>query len=180
MKRVIGLLVLQLICLSSFANTFIYGIVTGIEGKPLIGANVVIEGSYAGTATNSDGRFRLNVRDGQYGLRVSHMGYETVFMWSSYAGETRLDISLDRLAYLAEEVIVSATRAHSKVPVAYTDVSRPEIESRDLAGYTLSYQSDSIICCIIRCRYRNRLYQFQDTGFGYEPDQCYNKRYSTE
>jgi iron complex outermembrane recepter protein len=131
MKRVIGLLVLQLICLSSIANTFIYGIVTGIEGKPLIGANVVIEGSFSGTATNADGRFRLNVRDGQYGLRVSHIGYETVSHVVNVSGETRLDISLDPLAYLGEEVIVSATRAHSKVPMAYTDVSRSEIENRD-------------------------------------------------
>ncbi len=138
MKRLIGLLVLQLICFSSFANSFIHGIVTNDSEAPLIGANVVVEGSYAGAATNADGRFRINLKDGSYVLRVSHMGYKTYISEIIVEGETRFDISLERSSYLAEEVIVSATRAHSKVPVAYSDVSRPEIESRDF-GQDIPY-----------------------------------------
>ncbi len=138
MKRVIGLLVLQLICLSSFANTFINGTVKNIEGDPLIGANIVVEGSYAGTATNANGQFRLNLREGDYVLRVSHMGYETVYKEVSVQGSTRIDVILERSSFMAEEVIVSATRAHSKVPVAFMDVSRSEIESRDF-GQDIPY-----------------------------------------
>ena len=129
---------MQLICFSSFANSFIHGIVTNDREVPLIGANVVVEGSYAGAATNADGRFRINLKDGSYVLRVSHMGYKTHISEVIVEGETRFDISLERSSYLAEEVIVSATRAHSKVPVAYTDVSRPEIESRDF-GQDIPY-----------------------------------------
>lgn len=150
MKLVIGLLVLQLISLSSFANTFIFGIVTNTEGEPLIGANIVVEGTYAGTATNAVGEFRLNVRNGHYLVGVSHMGYETSYNEITAEGETRLDVSLKRLSYLAEEVIVSATRAHSKVPVAFTDVNRQEIESRDfgqdipyIISFTPSFVSSS-------------------------------------
>jgi iron complex outermembrane recepter protein len=138
MKRVIGLLVLQLIFSSSFASTFVHGIVTDIEGEPVIGANVVIQGTYSGTFTNSDGVYRLNVREGKIVLNVSHMGYETSVREVHATGETRVDFTLERLAYLAEEVIVSATRAHSKVPVAYTDVNRTQIENRDF-GQDIPY-----------------------------------------
>ncbi len=131
MKRVIGLLVLQLLCLSTFAQSYLQGIVTGTGEEPLIGANVVIDGTYAGTATNADGEFHINLEDGQYTLRVSHMGYETNFTDITVDGETSIEITLKSLAYMAEEIIVSATRAHSKAPVAYVDVSREEIESRD-------------------------------------------------
>lgn len=122
---------LQLIGLPSIANSFIYGVVTGENGEPLIGANIVIQDTYAGTATNADGLYRLHVEEGDYVIRVSHMGYETIFTEVVVRGETRLDITLSPLSYLAEEVIVSATRAHSKVPVAYSDMDRMEIESRD-------------------------------------------------
>ena len=150
MKRIIGLLVLQLLCYPTFANTFIHGIVAGPGDEPLIGANVVIEGTYMGTATNADGEFRLNLNDGHYTLRISHMGYETTIREIAVSGETRIDIRLKRLAYMADEVIVSATRAHSKVPVAYTNVNREEIESRDfgqdvpfILGLTPSFVASS-------------------------------------
>jgi iron complex outermembrane recepter protein len=150
MKRVIGLLVLQLLSFSTFANSFIHGIVTGHGDEPLIGANVVIEGTYMGTATDADGKFRLNLNDGSYTLRISHMGFETTIREIAVSGETRIDIRLKRLAYMADEVIVSATRAHAKVPVAYTNVSREEIENRDfgqdvpfILGLTPSFVASS-------------------------------------
>ncbi len=129
---------MQLICITSFANSFIHGIVTNEKDIPLIGANVVVEDSFSGAATNADGRYRINLQDGSYSIRVSHMGYETYFKEVAVEGETRLDIILERSSHLAEEVIVSATRAHSKVPVAYSDISRPEIKSRDF-GQDIPY-----------------------------------------
>ncbi len=131
MYKVIGILVLQLVCVSTIANPVISGKVLNNEGQPLIGANVLIDGSYYGTATNADGMFRLSVREGSYVLRVSHMGYETRFIDVRVYDDLSLEVTLERLSYLGEEVIVSATRAHSRVPLAYTDVSRSEIEERD-------------------------------------------------
>lgn len=138
MRWIIGLLLLQLICVPLAAKSFVHGIVTNTAGEPLIGASVVVQGTYSGTATNSDGRYRLNLAQGRYTLNISHMGYESAVLGIQVEGETRLDISLTRLSYLAEEVIVSATRAHSKVPVAFTNVTRPEIESRDF-GQDIPY-----------------------------------------
>ena len=138
MKRVIGLLVLQLIGFSSFASSFIHGTVKSDSGEPLIGASIVIEGTYAGTSTNADGLFRLSLRAGNYSVRISHMGYETSYFDINVEGETRLDIELSRLSYLAEEVIVSATRAKSKIPVAFTDIDRQQIASRNF-GQDIPY-----------------------------------------
>ncbi|TVR72531.1 MAG: TonB-dependent receptor [Marinilabiliales bacterium] len=131
MYRVIGVLVLQLVYLSSFANTILHGTVKSDRGEPIIGASVTVEGSFMGTATNADGRFTLKLKAGDYVLRVSHVGYRTTFPEVTVEGETTVDITLERSSYMAEEVIVSATRAHSRVPVAYTDISRAEIEGRD-------------------------------------------------
>jgi iron complex outermembrane recepter protein len=150
MKWIIGLLVLQLYCSSTIANTYVHGVITDTEGEPLIGVNVLIDGTFAGAATNADGRFRISVKNGSYRLKVSHMGYETFFTDIDIQGETRVDVSLKRLSYLADEVIVSATRVHAKVPVAFTNVGREEIKNRDsgqdipfIIGLTPSFVASS-------------------------------------
>jgi iron complex outermembrane recepter protein len=150
MKKIIGLLVLQLFYYSTFANSFIYGIVTGHRGEPVIGANVIVEGTFLGTATNADGKFRLDLRNGEYTIIISHLGHENVRRQVVVDGETRIDIQLNRLAYLGEEVIVSATRAHSRAPVAQTNLDRAEISGRDsgqdipfILGLTPSFVASS-------------------------------------
>ncbi|MEN8116242.1 MAG: TonB-dependent receptor [Bacteroidota bacterium] len=58
------------------------GIVTGVisdaqSGETLIGANVILEGTSFGTATNIDGEFIIaNVPAGDYTLLVSYIGYD--------------------------------------------------------------------------------------------------------
>ena len=50
-------------------------------GEPLIGANIIIEGSQIGAATNADGYFViLNVPPGTYSLKVSYIGYATLII----------------------------------------------------------------------------------------------------
>ncbi len=62
-----------------FAQTGkIVGTVTDARtGEPLIGANVTIEGTLLGTATDIDGNLLiLNVGPGTYGLRTTYIGYQ--------------------------------------------------------------------------------------------------------
>ena len=60
----------------------IYGTITDVEtGLPLAGANVVLEGTNRGTATDDNGNyFILNVKPGEYDLNVSMMGYGSVMI----------------------------------------------------------------------------------------------------
>ena len=52
------------------------GIITDENtGEPLIGANVVIEGTFLGAATNVEGRYViLNIPPGIYNVKVSMVG----------------------------------------------------------------------------------------------------------
>ena len=48
------------------------------SGEPLVGVNVVIEESYLGASSDSDGRyFIINISPGIYSLQVSMIGYES-------------------------------------------------------------------------------------------------------
>nr|NIT56649.1 carboxypeptidase-like regulatory domain-containing protein [Fodinibius sp.]NIV11621.1 TonB-dependent receptor [Fodinibius sp.]NIY25232.1 TonB-dependent receptor [Fodinibius sp.] len=48
-------------------------------GEPLIGANILVSGTYLGAATDQDGYFYIiNVPAGEYYLEVSMIGYRTL------------------------------------------------------------------------------------------------------
>ena len=60
------------------------GVVMGSEGEAIPGANIVLVGDLLpggkiGTATDEDGRFRLEgLPAGEYQLSVTHIGYRTL------------------------------------------------------------------------------------------------------
>ena len=53
----------------------IKGLVTDVNGEPLIGCNVVVVGSNAGVITDIDGRFALNVPVDAKQIKISYIGY---------------------------------------------------------------------------------------------------------
>jgi TonB-linked SusC/RagA family outer membrane protein len=67
------------------------GVITGPDGKPLAGANVLVKGTNKGTATDNNGRFSLDVTAGQT-LVISSVGFITqeVLVGSQSAIEVKL------------------------------------------------------------------------------------------
>ena len=49
--------------ITAIASSQIVGKVTAITGEPLPYVNIYLENSYAGTTTNDDGNFELNVSE---------------------------------------------------------------------------------------------------------------------
>jgi outer membrane receptor protein involved in Fe transport len=109
------LLSLFLIVFNLSASTGkIAGKVTDAEtGEPMIGINVVIEGTVVGAATGSDGTYVINnVDPGVYSVVFSGIGYQrkivtNVSVASNFT--TIIDIELAVEAYLLETVVIEAT-----------------------------------------------------------------------
>ena len=71
-----------LLVLVSFAWTQttgkIRGTVSSSDGQALAGANVVVDGTSKGAATDADGKFTiLSVEAGTYSVTVSYIGYQS-------------------------------------------------------------------------------------------------------
>ena len=48
------------------------------DGQPLVGANVILEGTSSGAATDENGTYYIfDVQPGTYTLRVNYIGYKT-------------------------------------------------------------------------------------------------------
>ncbi|MFC1527163.1 TonB-dependent receptor domain-containing protein [Candidatus Neomarinimicrobiota bacterium] len=116
MKRAIVLLALVVLPVMILAQTAgkLTGVVTSTDGTPLAGANVVLEGTSMGAATDEDGRYYiLNVPIAHYSVRADYIGYRSSTINNirvSVGLTTTTDFSLQVAAVEGEEVIVTAEK----------------------------------------------------------------------
>jgi len=109
----------------------ILGTVTDSEsGELLVGANISIEKSSIGTATNSSGLFDLDVDNGDYTISFSYIGYEEFSTNITVSGETILNISLLKDPIMLSELEVLADRANQLTPVRAENISSSDMSLR--------------------------------------------------
>jgi TonB-linked SusC/RagA family outer membrane protein len=62
---------------ATYAQRTVVGSVTDDSGAPLIGATVLVKNTTAGTVTDIDGQYSINVPAGESTLEISYIGYNT-------------------------------------------------------------------------------------------------------
>ena len=88
----------------AFAQMTVQGTVMDAAGEPVIGANIVVQGSTQGTITDFDGNYSLEVAEGATVLVFSYIGMQPQEMAAKDAnGKT---ITLKEDSELLEEVVV--------------------------------------------------------------------------
>ena len=109
----------------------IHGVITDVDNKPLEGANVVVVGTDLGAVSNELGIAHIDVPAGTYDVTASFIGYSTLTK-SVVVGDsmTTLNFVLDFDVVALTDVEVLASRASETTPVAYTNVSKEEMEVR--------------------------------------------------
>ncbi len=131
--KVVLLLVFQFFCFAGFSQITLKGKVLNQDGDPLPGAAVVIKGSMHGVSTNTNGEYQIeNLKPGFYELVASFLAFEPQTQEIDLKADLTLDFVLEYSAILADEVLVSATRADAKTPVVVTNVSKEELNKRNL------------------------------------------------
>ena len=80
MRKISKLVALTMLLSLSWSQTSgkVRGTVSSADGQPLVGANVIIDGTAKGAATDGDGGYTiLNVDAGTYSVTVSYIGYQS-------------------------------------------------------------------------------------------------------
>ena len=129
-KTVLGTLIF-LFCNRSLAqNATVQGLVKDMEGQPLSGASVQIQGTRGGTFTDANGNYSLSVAPGKHTLIVSFVGYATqrTEINVGTGGTTVPDITLQNTGDLSAITVigsrnVSRTRVETPVPVDVIPIS---------------------------------------------------------
>lgn len=82
----------------------VQGTVTSEAGTPMPGVNVILKGTTNGTSTDSDGKYSLNVPEGEATLIFSFIGYATQEL--TVNGRTVIDVVLLEDVSLLSDVVV--------------------------------------------------------------------------
>lgn len=81
----------------------ISGVVTDLSGEPVIGANVIVQGTTTGTVTDFDGNFTLDVPENST-LKFSYIGLSDMFVETK--GKEHLTVKMTDDSKALEEVVV--------------------------------------------------------------------------
>ncbi len=128
------LLIVVMVPAMALAQGTITGTVTdGNTGDALPGANVVVDGQAFGGASDLSGSYVIEgIPTGNYTVTATMIGYETVSMSAQVATgiATTLNFALTSQALEMSALEVLASRADRNTPVAYTNISKEEMEIR--------------------------------------------------
>jgi iron complex outermembrane recepter protein len=121
---------------SAFSQTTLTGAILDTAGKPLPGANVVLEALSLGDAADAAGAYRIaGVPAGTHFLKISFIGYETQrrrVVVPEGEGSLALDFRLAEGGLSMEPLIVRATRATERTPMTYSHINNATIERNNL------------------------------------------------
>jgi iron complex outermembrane receptor protein len=136
MKRVIIFSLMMAVAGVAMAQKFsISGKITDDTGETLVGASVMVEGTYVGTTTNSKGEYLLSgLESGKYNLVVSFIGFEDHKEAVDLDNNKKVSVILKSKAYMSDEVIVAASRAKTNTPVAQTTLTREEVRKLNVSA----------------------------------------------
>lgn len=142
----------------SYSQT-ITGYVYDAESKePLIAVNVLQVGTTNGTTTNREGYFELNlIESDKYSISISYIGFDLKII-DVEERKTLYEIYLDEYDWSSDPdplivgelfsgLIVEATRVDESTPFTYTNITKEELEERNL-GQDVPYllnQAPSIV-----------------------------------
>ncbi|MDZ7336065.1 MAG: carboxypeptidase-like regulatory domain-containing protein, partial [candidate division KSB1 bacterium] len=101
-------------------------------GKPLAGANILIEQTGIGTASDPNGNFELKVPSGNYVISASFIGYEVGKQRiRTQQEQIVIDFKLRPRILPGQEVVITANRAREReTPVAFVNLPGPELKQR--------------------------------------------------
>ncbi len=111
----------------------INGVVTDMNGEPLSGASVIVEGTFYGTSANIDGYFSLDTNPGTL-LTISYIGYKSVTL----PGTSGMTVALEEDHSMIEETVVIGYGRPSKTVLRHknrsVDAGRKSKHSEPLAA----------------------------------------------
>ena len=121
-------------------------IVTGVvtqksDGETIIGASVQVQGTTRGTATDIDGKYTIEVNDGEV-LVVSYVGMNPVSVKVA-RGQSVINIELEDNAQVLQEVVVTAygqTQEKKKLNFAVQSLSSDQVTAGGSANFANSLQ----------------------------------------
>jgi iron complex outermembrane receptor protein len=132
MKKISIFLFLFVSTLANAQSFTLSGKVVDENKSPLAGASILVKEIKKGTTTDFEGNFSFNLEKGTYTVEVSFLGYNTISEKITLSNDEEYVIELQIGSTVLEEVLVSAVRVNTDVPVTFSNLTKKEIAKRNL------------------------------------------------
>ena len=132
MKKISIFLFLFVSTLANAQSFTLSGKVVDENKNPLAGASILVKEIKKGASTDFEGNFSFNLEKGTYTVEVSFLGYNTFLEKITLSKDEEYVIELQTGTTVLEEVLVSAVRVNTDVPMTFSNLSKKEIAKRNL------------------------------------------------
>ncbi|WP_337042882.1 SusC/RagA family TonB-linked outer membrane protein [Emticicia sp. 17c] len=120
---------LWIMSIVAFAQKSVSGKVSDSKGEGIPGASVSVKGTTAGTISDAEGNFKINVPNSGGRLVVSSIGYKTVEL--ALSGQSVINVTLEDDASSLDEVVVTGYTIDSR---RETTGSVSTVKTKDLSA----------------------------------------------
>ena len=143
MKKNLFAAIIALLCpFVLWAQFTLQGKITNAENQnPLIGATISLDNSLS-TQSAANGSFNFrNLKKGNYTIKINYIGFKTKEIKIVVEASQTLNVSLSKNTFLADEVVVNATRASENSATTFKNLSKEDLEKNNF-GQDLPYLLD--------------------------------------
>ena len=132
MKKITIFLFLFVSVLTNAQKVTVSGKIVDKNQKILTGATVFVKETNQGLSSDLDGNFSFRLNKGSFAIQVSYIGFKTIEKNVYLDKDTIVTIVLYEDDNVLDEVLVSAVRATSSIPVTFSNLSKKELAKRNL------------------------------------------------
>lgn len=132
MKKITIFLFLFVSVLTNAQKVTVSGKIVDKNQKNLTGATVLVKETNQGISSDLDGNFTFKLNKGSFTIQVSYIGFKTIEKNVYLDKDKEITIVLYEDDTILDEVLVSAVRATSSIPVTYSNLSKKELAKRNL------------------------------------------------
>ena len=132
MKKTTIFLFLFVSILTNAQKVTVSGKIVDKNQEVLTGASVFVKETNQGISTDLNGNFKFKLNKGSFTIQVSYIGFKTIEQNVYLDKDKVFTIILYEDDNVLDEVLVSAVRATSSIPVTYSNLSKKELSKRNL------------------------------------------------
>ena len=132
MKKITIFLFLFVSVLTNAQKVTVSGKIVNKNQEVLAGATVLVKETNQGISTDLDGNFTFKLNKGPFTIKVSFIGFKTIEKNVYVDKDKAFTIVLYEDDNVLDEVLVSAVRATSSIPVTFSNLSKKELAKRNL------------------------------------------------
>jgi len=114
------------------AQFTVQGKISDASGSPVAGAVVSIDGTFLGSTSRADGTYQITgLQQADIYLSVRLLGFIPLQRRVDLNKEKSVDFVLKAQSFLADEVVISSTRADERSAMTYTTLNKQDIKEQN-------------------------------------------------